>query len=163
MRTGSWDGWTRRSLLDRPRLAVPDRSVAVVDGAMLLAEPELDGLWDLRIWVYAATNLRRERMVIRDALWADDPNPDALRRQFDSRYRPDEDAYERARRPDQTASWSGSRSSIQTTQAGSTAEEARQDWCHRFRVYHVCLALDDELVGVRDARGDSVRGPGEEV
>lgn len=93
VRTASWDGWTRRDLLDRPRLAVPEDGVAVVDGVMITTAPELCDLWTLRIWVSASTDTRRERMVVRDALWSDDPSPEALRKRFDSRYKPDEEKY----------------------------------------------------------------------
>lgn len=103
VRTASWDGWTRRSLLDRPKMAVPEQAVAVVDGTLLLAAPELDGLWDLRIWVHADLDVRRERMVLRDALWADDPSPEALRRRFDTCYRPDEEDYRLAQRTESVA------------------------------------------------------------
>lgn len=93
VRTASWDGWTRRDLLDRPRLAVPEDGVAVVDGVMITTAPELRDLWTLRIWVSASTDTRRERMVVRDALWSDDPSPEALRKRFDQRYKPDEEKY----------------------------------------------------------------------
>lgn len=93
IRTASWDGWTQRSLLDRPRLAVPDDGVAVVDGSMMLTAPELEGLLDFRIWVHASLEARRERMITRDVLWTEDPSPEAMRKKFDSRYVPDEEAY----------------------------------------------------------------------
>ncbi len=93
VRTGSWDGWTRRSLLDRPRLSVPPGGIAVVDGVLILTDPELEELWDFRIWVHTSIDTRRERMVVRDALWSDDPSPESLRKRFDDRYRPDEEAY----------------------------------------------------------------------
>ena len=103
VRTASWDGWTRRSLLDRPKMAVPEESVAVVDGALMLAAPQLDGLWDFRIWVHTDLAVRRERMVVRDVLWADDPSPEALRRRFDTRSRPDEENYRVERRAEAVA------------------------------------------------------------
>ncbi|MFC7623287.1 hypothetical protein [Microlunatus sp. GCM10028923] len=93
VRTASWDGWTQRDLLDRPRLAVPEDGVAVVDGVMITTAPELRDLWTLRIWVSAGADTRRERMVVRDALWSDDPSPEALRKRFDSRFKPDEEKY----------------------------------------------------------------------
>ncbi|WP_152361227.1 hypothetical protein [Microlunatus speluncae] len=93
VRTGSWDGWTRRSLLDRPRLAVPENGIAVVDGVLILTDAELEDLWDFRIWMHTSIDTRRERMVVRDALWSDEPSPEALRKRFDDRYRPDEEAY----------------------------------------------------------------------
>jgi uridine kinase len=93
IRTGSWDSWTKRNLLDRPRLAVPEDGIAVVDGVLIFTSAELAGLWDFRIWVHASADARRERMIIRDALWSDDPSPEALRKRFDQRYRPDEEAY----------------------------------------------------------------------
>ncbi|GAB3764692.1 nucleoside/nucleotide kinase family protein [Microlunatus parietis] len=93
VRTASWDGWTQRDLLDRPQLAVPEDGVAVVDGVMITTAPELRELWTLRIWVSAGTDTRRERMVVRDALWSDDPSPEALRKRFDRRYQPDEEKY----------------------------------------------------------------------
>ena len=65
----------------------------MVDGVLIFTSAELAGLWDFRIWVHASTDARRERMIIRDALWSDDPSPEALRKRFDQRYRPDEEAY----------------------------------------------------------------------
>lgn len=93
VRTASWDGWTRRSLLDRPPSAVPEDGVAVVDGSMMLTAPDLAGLLDFRIWVRAGLDTRRERMVTRDLLWTEDPSPDTMRRKFDTRYAPVEEKY----------------------------------------------------------------------
>lgn len=103
IRTGSWDSWTKRTLLDRPRLAVPAEGIAVVDGVLIFTSAELEGLWDFRIWVHADTDVRRERMIIRDALWADDPSPEALRKRFDTRYRPEEEAYRSGSRVEEIA------------------------------------------------------------
>ncbi|MEW1865120.1 hypothetical protein AB0399_32880 [Streptomyces sp. NPDC088194] len=97
-RTATYDGWTRRSLLDRPLLTAPDSAVLLVDGAFL-REPELEDLWDFWVHVEVDTEVAVERFVVRDALWTADPEPGAMRERYRARYQPDETAYARQVRP----------------------------------------------------------------
>lgn len=101
-RTATYDGWTRRSLLDRPLLTAPESAVLLVDGAFLM-EPELEDLWDFWIHVEVDTDVAVERFVVRDALWTADPEPSAMRARYRDRYQPDETAYARQVRPRERA------------------------------------------------------------
>jgi uridine kinase len=101
-RTATYDGWTRRSLRDRPALTAPECAVLLVDGAFLM-EPELADLWDFWIHVYVDPDIAIERFVLRDALWTPNPEPDAMRKRYRERYQPDETCYAQQVRPRERA------------------------------------------------------------
>jgi uridine kinase len=101
-RTATYDGWTKRSLRDRPALTAPESAVLLVDGAFLM-EPELEDLWDFWIHVEVDPGIAVERFVLRDVLWTPDPEPDAMRRRYRERYQPDETSYARQVRPRERA------------------------------------------------------------
>jgi uridine kinase len=97
-RTATYDGWTKRSLRDRPALTAPTCAVLLVDGAFLM-EPELEDLWDFWIHVDVDPDVAIERFVRRDALWTANPEPDAMRKRYRERYQPDETCYAQQVRP----------------------------------------------------------------
>jgi uridine kinase len=101
-RTATYDGWTKRSLRDRPALTAPESVVLLVDGAFLM-EPELEDLWDFWIHVEVDPSIAVERFVLRDVLWTPNPEPDAMRRRYRERYQPDETGYARQVRPRERA------------------------------------------------------------
>jgi uridine kinase len=94
-RVATYDGWTKRSLQERPARVAPDDTLAFVDGAFLWTE-RLREWWDFWIFVEVDTPVAIERFVVRDALWQDDTNPDHMRARFRARYLPAESAYAQA-------------------------------------------------------------------
>ena len=90
-RYGRYD-WDRDAILDR-RVAVAD-DVIVVEG-VYSSRKELAALYDLRIWVDCARELRLARGVARDG--------EAARRRWEEDWMPSEDRYMAAHRPREQA------------------------------------------------------------
>ena len=82
------------------RQRAKDDAILLFDGVFLL-RPELDGLWDLTIWVDAPFELTVERAVARDARTAADAA--ALRARYARRYVPGQQLYIEQCRPQSRA------------------------------------------------------------
>lgn len=100
-RTRWHDGWNEQEIVDPQRIA-PDDSILIVDG-VFLQRPELNGLWDVRIFVDIDAEQSLERGVERD-LTLDEPLVRAVRREqrlqvYRERYLPAEEMYLREANP----------------------------------------------------------------
>ncbi len=94
-RTRWYDGWNEEQI-DEPERIAPDDAVLIVDGVFLL-RPELDGFWDVRVFVDIDAEQSLERGVDRD-LTLEEPAMRATRREqrlqvYRERYLPAEEAY----------------------------------------------------------------------
>jgi uridine kinase len=88
------------SPLDSPEETAPDDAILVADGGFLL-RPELDGMWDYRIFVHIDFDLVLARGAARDRAWM--PSLEAARERYRKRYIPGEKLYLRRVRPHERA------------------------------------------------------------
>lgn len=98
-RTASFDLDTDQPVEQEPQLAPVD-AILIVDGTFL-QRPELQGCWDLTIFVAASEALAEARGIKRDA--ARLGSEEAARQLYSQRYRPAFDLYERLCAPEQRA------------------------------------------------------------
>lgn len=94
-RTRWHDGWNEEEIDDPQRIA-PNDSILIVEGVFLL-RPELNGYWDVRVFVDIDAEQSLERGVQRD-LTLDEPLMRAVRREqrlrvYRERYLPAEEMY----------------------------------------------------------------------
>ena len=83
------DGYYRDSFDNRAfRTAVLDAREPLVADGVFLQRPELDDLWDLRIWLEISFEDALERAVVRDAELFDD-----VRERYERRYFPGQRVY----------------------------------------------------------------------
>lgn len=95
------DGW-HEGVIDEPERVAPDDAVLLVEGVFLL-RPELDGDWDVRVFVDVDADQSLARGVERDLTLADPAARATLREQrervYRGRYLPADDRYLRAVAP----------------------------------------------------------------
>lgn len=76
--------------LDSPVLTAPPQAVLIADGAFL-QRPELDGCWDLRIYVHVSFETVLRRGTVRDQAWM--ASAAAAEERYRNRYIPGESMY----------------------------------------------------------------------
>lgn len=81
--------------VDPDRIAVPNDGVVLVDG-IFLGRPELDGCFDLWVYLVVSEEIAYERGVARDGTGSGDP---AMRTRYRRRYLPGQAIYHREARP----------------------------------------------------------------
>jgi len=99
-RTAVFDYRSDRAVETPPRLAGRD-AVLLFDGVFLL-RPELDGLWDVRIWLDVPFEVTVERAVVRDARNGG-IDPGEVRDKYARRYVPGQRLYLDRARPSERA------------------------------------------------------------
>jgi uridine kinase len=98
-RTAVFDYRTDRAVDTPPRVAA-DHAVLLFDG-VFLQRPELEGLWDLTVWVDAPFDITVERAIARDVGNGGDAR--VTRGKYASRYVPGQQLYMRECRPRERA------------------------------------------------------------
>jgi uridine kinase len=98
-RSAFFDSWTE-SPIEAPEQEAPPDAVLLVDGVFLF-RPELDDLWDVRIFVDAKLDEAVRRGIKRDQVWMG--SLEAARERYQTRYVPGERIYLAAVHPHQRA------------------------------------------------------------
>ena len=73
-----WHDLATDSYVDEVAASVPEQGVLVVDG-VFAQRPELQGMWDLVVYVDASEPVRLTRMAVRDGVPDDPEHPDQRR------------------------------------------------------------------------------------
>jgi uridine kinase len=94
-RPAFFDAWNDRPI-DQPEHEAPDDAILLVDG-VFLCRPELNDLWDFRVFVDIDPEESVRRGVLRDQVWMG--SEEEARRRYRQRYLPGEQLYLRAVQP----------------------------------------------------------------